>query len=202
MSKRENIKTTIEEAVAYWRAHQDECGLSVDWSEAKERCWRCGCKRDLQWCHIVPDSLDGKDEPSNIVLLCKRCHAEGPNVSDPEIMWDWIRAYGVPFYDMFWNAVARKEYQFVYNKSLEEEIQDIIGQAGCSEKDSQIQTLLKKSFELEPGQASIHYGQPYYNTATLVGIYRMSLKKIAAALQVEFPIREREADVPRRPWWM
>ena len=28
--KRENIKTTIEEIVAYWSEHEDESGLSVD----------------------------------------------------------------------------------------------------------------------------------------------------------------------------
>lgn len=33
MSKRENIKTTIEEIVAYWSEHEDESGLSVDFSE-------------------------------------------------------------------------------------------------------------------------------------------------------------------------
>ncbi len=36
------IKTTIAEAVDYWSRHQSECGLSVDWAEAHERCWRCG----------------------------------------------------------------------------------------------------------------------------------------------------------------
>lgn len=44
MSKRETIKTSIIEIVDYWTGRQDECGLSVDWAEAHERCWRCGCK--------------------------------------------------------------------------------------------------------------------------------------------------------------
>ena len=91
------IKTTIAEAVDYWSRHQSECSLSVDWAEAHERCWRCGCERDIERCHIVPDALGGPDAPENIVLLCKRCHAEGPNVKDPEIMWDWLKAYAVPF---------------------------------------------------------------------------------------------------------
>ena len=45
----------------------------------------------------MPDALGGPDAPENIVLLCKRCHAEWPNVKDPEIMWDWLKAYAVPF---------------------------------------------------------------------------------------------------------
>jgi len=71
MGKREAIKTSIEEIVDYWKRHEDECGLSVDWAEAHERCWRCGCEKNLERCHIIPDSLGGKDEPSNLVLLCK-----------------------------------------------------------------------------------------------------------------------------------
>lgn len=69
MSKREPIKTTKEAIISYWAKHQDECGLSVDWAEAGERCWRYGCERSLDRCHIVPDSLGGKDEPENLVLL-------------------------------------------------------------------------------------------------------------------------------------
>lgn len=38
MGKRENIKTTIEEIVAYWSEHEDESGLNVDFSEVHERC--------------------------------------------------------------------------------------------------------------------------------------------------------------------
>lgn len=42
MSKREPIKTTKEAIISYWTKHQDECGLSVDWAEAGERCCRSG----------------------------------------------------------------------------------------------------------------------------------------------------------------
>ena len=77
---RKRIRTTIPEIVDYWARHTDECGLSVDFAEAHERCWRCGCRRRLERCHIVPDSLSGEDTPSNFVILCKRCHLDNPNV--------------------------------------------------------------------------------------------------------------------------
>ena len=67
MGKRSNIKTTIQQAVDYWASRIDECELSVDWAEADTHCWRCGCEKNLQHCHIVPDSLGGQDTPSNIV---------------------------------------------------------------------------------------------------------------------------------------
>ena len=110
MNKRAQIKTTIRQAVDYWVQYIDECDLSVDWAEADTHCWRCGCEKHLQRCHIIPDSLGGEDKPENIVLLCARCHAEGPNVTDPSVMWDWIKAYKVPFYDTFREIMGHKEY--------------------------------------------------------------------------------------------
>jgi 5-methylcytosine-specific restriction endonuclease McrA len=80
------IRTQLKDIVAYWETLQDESGLSVDWAEALERCWRCGYKSALQRCHIVPDALGGSDTPSNFVLLCGRCHREAPNVADAEFI--------------------------------------------------------------------------------------------------------------------
>lgn len=116
---RKPIRTTKEEIIDYWvRQGVDECDLSVDWAEADSHCWRCGCERNLERCHIVPDSLGGKDEPSNLVLLCKRCHADGPNVADPEIMWDWIKSYKVAFYDTFWSIQGAAEYSLFTGKEF------------------------------------------------------------------------------------
>ena len=130
MSKRTNIKTTISQAADYWSRRIDECGLGVDWSEAHTHCWRCGCEKNLERCHIIPDCLGGEDAPHNIVLLCKRCHVDGPNVTDPEIMWDWIRAYSVPLYETFWSIMGIKEYEFIYKKSFVRELANIISSAG------------------------------------------------------------------------
>lgn len=91
----QSLKTSREAIVDYWFSIIDECGLSVDASEAHERCWRCGYKQPLERCHIIPDSLDGQDKPNNLVLLCKRCHLENPNIADKEIMWDWCIRYNI-----------------------------------------------------------------------------------------------------------
>lgn len=61
--KTNNIKTTISQAVDYWSRRIDECGLSVDWSEADTRCWRCGCEKNLERSRIIPDALGGEDAP-------------------------------------------------------------------------------------------------------------------------------------------
>ena len=89
---------------------------------AEKRCWRCGKETELQRRHLIPDSLGGKDEASNIVILCDKCHKEGPNVADPEIMWDWIKAYAQPNQFMFLFYQISRECEFIYKRSIKEEI--------------------------------------------------------------------------------
>ena len=50
--------------------------------------------------------------------------------------------------------------------------------------------------------AGIHFGHPYFNTATMAGIYRMTLKRVAEEYSVEFPIKTEDGDIPVSPWWM
>lgn len=165
--KRKSIKTSKKEIVEYWESKQDECGLGVDWAEAEERCWRCGYKRRLQRCHIIPDSLGGKDEPSNLVLLCERCHIDAPNVESETFMWDWIRANGTSFYDTFWNIRAQKEYEFIYNKTFMEELKerDIV-----SPRDYEI------FWSLPIGKSVNHFAHPWRNDSTNAGLLRMRLE--------------------------
>lgn len=92
------------------------------WSEAHERCWRCGSKKSLQRCHIVAHSLHGADDPSNLVILCSECHAESPGVDAPEIMWDWLRAYRAVSPVTFWVEQGFREYEFMYKRSVQEEL--------------------------------------------------------------------------------
>ncbi|MDE6584416.1 MAG: HNH endonuclease [Anaeroplasmataceae bacterium] len=184
MSQREQIKTTIQQAVDYWIKYIDECDLSVDWAEANTHCWRCGCEKHLERCHIIPHALGGEDKPENIVLLCKRCHAEGPNVADPSIMWDWIKAYNVPFYETFWDIEGRKEYEFIYKRSVTEDLKRIFNKANITETNAIVEKLRAVKKEVME-KASIHFGQPYFNTATIAGLYRMIIKQLASDLNVD-----------------
>lgn len=167
-NKRKNIKTPTKEIVEYWSKHQDECGLSVDWREAHERCWRCGYKKRLQKCHIIPDSLGGKDEPSNLVLLCARCHIDAPNVESKTFMWDWVRANGTSIYDTFWFIRAQKEYEFIYGKSFLEELK---------ERDIISNYDLRLFFNLKIGKSIHHFAHPWNNESTEAGLLRMRLEE-------------------------
>ncbi|MCD2099630.1 HNH endonuclease signature motif containing protein [Rhodococcus qingshengii] len=53
------------------------------WSETNSK---------LQRCHIVPHALGGSEDVSNLVMLCKKCHGESPDVSDPEFMIEWVKS--------------------------------------------------------------------------------------------------------------
>ena len=168
--KRSDIEAKYHEIVEYWFTREDECGLSVDAADAYERCWRCGYKVPLEKCHIIPKSLGGEAIPSNLVLLCHRCHLENPNVTDPEIMWDWIRAYGTSLYDTFWTLEGMKEYRIMYGKSFEEEWKE------CEMNDIEgISKLLGEELK----KTTFHFGQPYINSATIAGVLRIILKKTA-----------------------
>ncbi len=195
------IKTKKEEIVAYWVKYQDECGLSVDWSEADCRCWRCGYEASLQRCHIIPASLGGADEPGNLVLLCARCHAKGPNVVDPEIMWDWIRAYGTPFYDTFWLNAAQKEYEFIYKHSVLEDMDFIIGKAPIKAEKEEVGMILRDAFKMCADEVSTHFGQNYWNTATLAGIFRMKMKSFAKRLGLNSDILKEDREGYEYSYW-
>ncbi|CQR52529.1 HNH endonuclease [Paenibacillus riograndensis] len=162
-----NIKTSKKEIVDYWFSIVDECGLSVDASEAHERCWRCGCEMSLERCHIIPDSLGGEDKASNLVLLCKRCHLENPNIADKDVMWDWLRAYGTSLYDIFWVKQGMKEYEFIYGKSVEEEFAER-SITDVNHFDKIVKEQMRKTI--------FHFGHPYLNSATMAGVFRVSLK--------------------------
>lgn len=84
--------TSKREIVDCWasRRSDDIELMACDWADAHNMCWRCGLARRLEKCHIVADSIGGLDEPSNYVLLCRRCHLEAPHTNDPESVWQWI----------------------------------------------------------------------------------------------------------------
>lgn len=123
--KRKPIKTKIPEIVNYWFSRIDESDFSVDAAEAHERCWRCGCKRNLERCHIVPDSLGGKDEPANLVLLCARYHAGKPKCDGPGDHVGLAESLQSAFYDTLWSILGLKEYRFIYKRSFFEDLRPL-----------------------------------------------------------------------------
>lgn len=185
MAKRENIKTAPRQIVEYWSKKVSEMDISVDWSEAEKYCWRCGNSENLQRAHIVPDSLGGFDSPDNLILLCEKCHTEAPNVTDPEIMWDWLKAYNSYRLYSLGTLMALREYEFIYKSSFESDLQYIlektertIDEFDCGE--------MKKLLISKGEETSTHFGQSNINTSTFTGMMRMFLKDLACKYDVNF----------------
>ena len=186
MSERENIKTTPKQIVEYWNSKVNELDITVDWCEAEKCCWRCGIETSLQRAHIIPDSLGGKDEPANLILLCGRCHGEAPNVTDPEIMWDWLKAYNTHSIASLGLLMALREYKFIYKNSFRHDAEYILNKANIP-GEIDYAKIKEDLFSIGKG-TSIHFGQPYFNSATFAGMMRMFLKDLALKHGVEFPV--------------
>lgn len=101
------------EIFQYWKGRLRGLGCPINWGEPG--CWACGfrygSRYDIKWsdagwekvlrcwntiplqrCHVVPRSLGGTDEVSNLFLMCRECHDLAPNTSFPEIFFEWARA--------------------------------------------------------------------------------------------------------------
>jgi len=163
---------SCQEIADYWAARGSECGLAVDWAEAKERCWRCGYKSRLQKCHIVPKSLGGKNDPSNLVLLCGRCHREAPNIADSRFMWIWMRSTCVPFYDLYWTTRGVQEFEQMFGRKPFTSIEfDLVSEENALE-------LLREEIR----KATIHFGEGGMNPSTIASILALIEERVTERL--------------------
>ena len=163
-----------QDVVDYWSQREDECGLAVDWSEAHERCWRCGCASKLQRCHIIPGSRNGELTANNLVLLCDLCHKEAPNTTDARMMWIWLRSTCVPFYETFLVARGLEEFARMFGRL------PFTNLSPAALQSSEFTQTLDEEINSTIG----HNGQGRRNPATLACIYarteeRMSREKLS-----------------------
>jgi HNH endonuclease len=167
---------------SHWKDRFPDIGIFVDWGEPS--CWACGfhysTKYDvrssdagwkkilngwdrvpLQRCHIVPRSLGGTDEPSNLFLMCRECHDLAPNTALPKIFFEWVRA----------QSSARRE-----SAMIEEALRSF---GVASEQHEEISQLLASSEfkEWVSGKLGLHRPQSNYASvlcrltpATMVGL--------------------------------
>lgn len=45
---------------------------------------------EVERCHIIPQALGGKDEVSNLFLMCPKCHELSPDTSNPSSFFRWV----------------------------------------------------------------------------------------------------------------
>lgn len=89
----------------------DEDGISEEvkrycYERDKYKCRKCGREEDLTLHHVVYRSLGGSHTPSNLVLVCLKCHQR---IHNKELYPKWIN--GV------WMFVDKKSWRYQYSKS-------------------------------------------------------------------------------------
>lgn len=158
MSSRQWILDCIE----HWSAIVCESDIGVDWSDAEDRCWRCGGKGRIQKCHIVAKQFGGCDDATNIVPLCCECHDEAPDVTDKMEMWRWIKetrpmCYGTLKYERAFKTCVDRGVDVTrfchkrFSKLMEKSVGLHLMQngTGCRIKSSSIAWAIEKACEPE-----------------------------------------------------
>lgn len=177
------IMPSSEKIALFWLPKLKQYGIFEDIDTALYHCWRCNSRRRLERCHIMPSSLGGKDHESNLVLLCSRCHTEGPNVADSEVMWDWILSYRENYQNDFWNKLGEQEYKQIYGRSIQEDVTLVVNETNTSLSSEEIKQLFASCVSKAKLNASVHFSQPFYNHATMAGIFHMALKEFSETLR-------------------
>jgi len=160
--------STKQQIVDYWETRKYEGDMGTDWDTATKACWCCGrFTKNLEKCHIVATMLDGGDEVSNLVLLCKSCHRESPDFDNPDYMWDWIKANSAPFYEYFYSKKVLGEYKKMFG-----EIPML--------SDEQLENVSKIIADIQKKKAGFQGGSKGYSTVACV------LKEAIKTTMVEY----------------
>ena len=172
-SKKSNkTKPWIKKSWDYHSQYISELDVAPDWGDWEtdwNMCWCCGHRGTLQQCHIIPKSLGGTLDPSNIIPLCGICHDKAPDVSDKNEMFAWVKenlsclsGLGLGRFDHLIDILPSliKDIQNEYGDIKEDELYDLIGQnyektsphagqhkQGIFWKKSTREWIIKKSFK-------------------------------------------------------
>jgi hypothetical protein len=139
---------SVAAIVQYWQSQKAQ--IAVDWKKAADYCWRCGkqlirgtAERNSEdnafrhRAHIIPRSLGGSDEPSNIIILCRHCHVLAPDVVDPQFMWNWLGTNGASDPTLMLWRLAYIEYEILFGKfPVPEAFAEIILKGACGSTSS------------------------------------------------------------------
>ncbi|KOV79101.1 hypothetical protein ADL03_38160 [Nocardia sp. NRRL S-836] len=147
--------------------------VAVDWSEACERCWRCGYRAALERCRIVPASLGGTDTAANLVLLCGRCHREAPTHADPRYLWRWLRATSVPSHDTYWTIRGWAEFEVIFGRKPLECFKEAAVDHGAL--NAECRALAADEF----AKTVVHFGEGRLNPSTIACVIAEIEKKLA-----------------------
>jgi len=85
-----------------WNGKYDVFGWTT--LEEAAKAWE---KAPLIRCHIVPESLGGPTNPSNMFLLCQDCHDRAPDTSSVDAFMKWAESQD---YNKSWKEEFMREW--------------------------------------------------------------------------------------------
>ena len=182
----------------YWESRVYEGDIGIDWADSPERrCWRCAylCESKttnrIERCHIIPHSLKGSDEPCNLVLLCKHCHKEAPNINCKDAMWLWIKKTSVPFYNTWLEIRTNRDYKEIFGSCFQEDIiktcEKKLGGSSYGELKS-FKLVFEDEYKKNLKEVSLHWGQSYFNYSTRAFLFRRVLEKLKRKRKTSFVV--------------
>ena len=105
-----------------------------------------------------------------------------PLTLTPRIMWDWLIAHKATFYKTYFVEEGWREYEFVYKRSVDEELSHIAEQSPTQDLDR-----FKEILKAVVSRSTTHWGQYTPNKATIAGTVRMALLQYADECGVRLP---------------
>ena len=115
----------------------------------------------LQRCHLVPRSLGGSDDPSNVVMLCVECHDLAPDLANRETMLDWM---------------AKQDWLTRSSAKFKAAWESIIGQDTCDVGQFGADYSSDAFWEWNQDRIGIHFSQrfggPEFSLTTVLGAWK------------------------------
>jgi hypothetical protein len=73
----------------WWNTKYDVQDSKASWDDLKKLWDKVA---PLQRCHIIPRSLGGTDDASNLFLMCRECHDLAPDTNSREMFFKWVES--------------------------------------------------------------------------------------------------------------
>lgn len=107
-------------------------------------------------------------------------------------MWDWLIAHKTDFYKTYFMAEGWREYEFIYKRSVEEEL-GYIAEKSPQQDMGRFQEIFKAAIP----RSTTHWGQYTPNKATIAGTIRMALLQYAEEHGVTLPDAREKTLTPK-----
>ena len=181
-SKKSNkTKPWIKKSWDYHSQYISELDVAPDWGDWESdwnMCWCCGHRGTLQQCHIIPKSLGGSLDPSNIIPLCGICHDKAPDVSDKNEMFAWVKENLTPL-----SGLGLGRYDHLNDilttslKNLKDEYGEI--------NEEELYDLIRKNYEKTSPHAGQHKQGIFWKESTREWIVKKTFKEYKINREVE-----------------